>query len=152
MYPRGGASWVPPSVKMGGLSSLSSWVLHEFAWVPRWVPMSSPWVPLSPSLSPPEFPWVPLSSSRDLYFCKVFFRIFSKRIYFSPVMKFYFFLSWSPSTWVPWVPNLAFPLSSPGCLSSERCLMSPTNEENKFGGFLHKIHKIKTRLYYLNEF
>ena len=102
--PTGGAPWVPPWVLQNGWSEFPEFLSS---------PLSSP-ESLPESLSSPESPesltW------RDLWcFCNVFFfaRGFSlDSFYFSSMnfLKSYYLLS--PSTWVP---NLAFPLSYPGC-------------------------------------
>ena len=103
-------------------SSLSSpnwvawvlWVHHEFPWIPRWaprwVPLSSPWVPLSSSLSP---------TPGEI--CVIFVMFFARNFFYIIlylICELFEIAFLSPSTWVPWVPNLAFPLSSPGCLPS----------------------------------
>ena len=131
-------TWFDLGLRGGALSS--SWVLqngwYEFpeSWVPSWVPLSPP-ESLVESLA--EFPEFSMSSPESspspslsaspgeictCYFCNVFSfcSIFSIIFfYLSSVnfLKFYYFLS--PSTWVPWVPNLAFLLSSPGRLPSD---------------------------------
>ena len=114
VVPSGGAPWVPPwvlqngwyefpefSMIMSSPESLaeSTWVLHEFPWVSRWV--------LVPHLA------------RSVLSCNVlFFSDFSKRYLIRQSVnffKFYYFFTLNLSSLSS---NLAFPLSSAGCLPS----------------------------------